>query len=533
MLKVLVKKQIAEIFRSYVYNAKKNKAYSKGTTIAYFAFFVLLMVGILGGMFTFLSLVLCAPMHEAGKAWLYFAMMGLLSILLGAFGSVFNTYSSLYLPKDNDLLLSMPIPVHTLMAARLLSVYLMGLMYSATVLLPAILVYWVTVSISVKAILGGLIFLLMISLFVMTLSCALGWVVAKISIKLKNKSLITVFISLVFFAGYYFVYFKAQSLIGELIQNVALYGNKIQASAYPVYVFGLAGTGDWKAVLAVTAVTLVLFALMWFLLSRSFLKIATTSGSVSRRVYHEKAAKQESASAALLKKEFSHFISSPNYILNCGLGTLLLFIGGIAFAWKGSTIVPVLDEIFSEKPGAVQLLLCAAVFMVISMNDMAAPSVSLEGKSLWLLQSLPVSPWQILRSKLAVQLLLTGIPAVFCVGCMSVSCFRSPVQILAALVFVLSFVLLLTMFDMFLGLKMANLNWTNELVPIKQSGCVGLALLGGFVYSILPAMLFLLTGGGNFGFAPYATAFSVVTLGLCAVLYGWLKKKGSALFATL
>ena len=30
MLKVLVKKELAEIFRSYFYNAKKNKVRSKG-----------------------------------------------------------------------------------------------------------------------------------------------------------------------------------------------------------------------------------------------------------------------------------------------------------------------------------------------------------------------------------------------------------------------------------------------------------------------------------------------------------------------
>lgn len=59
--------------------------------------------------------------------WLYFALMGLLAILLGSFGSVFNTYSGLYLAKDNDLLLSMPIPVNAIMGARLLSVYLLGL----------------------------------------------------------------------------------------------------------------------------------------------------------------------------------------------------------------------------------------------------------------------------------------------------------------------------------------------------------------------------------------------------------------------
>ena len=45
------------------------------------------------------------------------------AIMLGAFGSVFNTYAGPYLPKDNDLLLSMPIPVSSLVAARAFPFY--------------------------------------------------------------------------------------------------------------------------------------------------------------------------------------------------------------------------------------------------------------------------------------------------------------------------------------------------------------------------------------------------------------------------
>ena len=72
------------------------------------------MAGVLGGMFAMLAKILCAPLHAAGLGWLYFAMMGLIAVLLGAFGSVFTTYSTLYLAKDNDLLLSLPIPVSVL-----------------------------------------------------------------------------------------------------------------------------------------------------------------------------------------------------------------------------------------------------------------------------------------------------------------------------------------------------------------------------------------------------------------------------------
>ena len=39
MTKILLRKQLAEIFRTYLYDAKKNKARSKGTVIAYFVLF--------------------------------------------------------------------------------------------------------------------------------------------------------------------------------------------------------------------------------------------------------------------------------------------------------------------------------------------------------------------------------------------------------------------------------------------------------------------------------------------------------------
>ena len=266
MLKLLVKKQLTEIFRAYLYDAKKNRARSKAVTVGYLVFFVIIMVGIIGGMFTLLSLAMCRSMAEAGMSWFYFAIMGLMAILLGAFGSVFTTYSSLYLPKDNDQMLSLPIPVNTLIAARLLGVYLMGLMYSGVVVLPAIIVYWATVSAAPLHLLAGVLFLLLISLFVMAISCLLGWVVAKVSLKLKNKSFVTVVLSLVFFGLYYYFFsFKATSLLTELLQNIALYGDKVRSSAYPVYLFGQAGAGDPLSMLLLTAAIAVLFGLTWLL----------------------------------------------------------------------------------------------------------------------------------------------------------------------------------------------------------------------------------------------------------------------------
>ena len=532
MLKILVKKQLGDIFRSYTYDAKKNRARSKGATIGFTVLFVVLMVGVLGGLFTLLSLAMCESMAQVGMSWLYFTIMTLLAAFLGIFGSVFNTYSTLYMAKDNDLLLSLPIPVRTIMAARLLSVYLMGLMYSAVVLLPAIIVYWVVVGITVPVVVGCMIQLLLLSVFVLTLSCALGWVVAKISQKLKNKSFITVLVSLVFIGAYYFFYAKAQSLLSELLANAAYYGASIRTAAYPLYLVGRVAMGNGSAIAIVSAAVLGLFALVWYLIARSFLKLATSTGAAAKVAYREKAARPRSIDRALLGRELSRFTASANYMLNCGMGILGLVIGAAALVWKGGSLLPMLEPVFADRPGALSVLLCAALCTLVGMNDMAAPSVSLEGKSLWLAQSLPVTSWQVLRAKLRMHLLLTAVPAALCGMCVAIVSPAGAAQTALALVVAALFTALSALLCLFLGLKMPNLHWTSEITPIKQGGAVALALLSGVVYAALLAAGFFLIGW-RMGYMVFMAAFAVVTLAACVLLLRWLKTKGCTVFANL
>ena len=220
--------------------------------------------------------------------------------------------------------------------------------------------------------------------------------------------------SLLFLSAYYFVYFKAQSFLSELVTNAAYYGAQIRGKAYPLYLIGRAGAGDGPAMAVVTAVVLVLFVLLFWLLSRSFLRIATASGSTVRRVYREKTAVQRGAGTALLARELRHFGGNPSYMLNCGLGILLMPLGGTALLWKRD-LLDVLQPMVGGQ--GIALILCALVCLLASMNLMAAPSVSLEGRTLWLVQSLPVRPWQVLRAKLQLQLVLTAVPALIAAVC--------------------------------------------------------------------------------------------------------------------
>ena len=533
MLKILLRKQLTEVFRGYFYDQKKNKARSKGVIILLFILYGVLMFGVLGGMFTYLSYNLCTPLCEAGMGWLYFALTGILSIFLGVFGSVFSTYASLYLAKDNDLLLSMPIPPKYIIVARLLNVYLLGLLYSMVVIVPAIIVYWVLRPISVSIIVGGLVLLLLISLFVLLLSCLLGYVVARISLKLKNKSFVTVLLSLAFISLYYFFYFKAAEAMQDFIQNAVQYGEAIKGKAYPIYLFGRIGEGNWLAMLIFAVVILVACALIWILMQKSFLKISTSAGSVSKAVYREKKAVRRSVSAALLSRELHRFTSSANYMLNCGLGCLLLIAAGIFLIIKGGFFVERLDEVFGMMPGAIGVLMCAFVCLCNTMNDMAAPSVSLEGKSIWIAQSLPVSPWKVLCAKLNLQLLLSGIPTFFCAVVVACLCCRGDILSWLLLVLVPTvFAVFFALFCLFMGLKMPNLTWTNETYPIKQSASIMIVLFGGWIFAAAIGLLFMLLLY-DLGLKLYLSLALAVLVLLSALLALWLKKKGTRIFAAL
>ena len=531
MLKLLVKKQLFEIFRSYFYDAKKNKARTKGATIGYIVMFVLLMVCLLGTMFGVLSNTMCGPLAEMGMDWLYFVIMGMMAVFLGAFGSVFNTYSGLYLAKDNDLLLSMPIPVRVIMTSRLLSVYLMGLMYSGIVILPAILVYWFTVPVTAGRILGGVVLLVDISLFVLTLSCALGWVVAKISLKLKRKSFITVIVSLVFFGLYYFVCFRSQAMITDLLLNAEDVGNRIKG-IYPLYLFGRVGCGDGVAMLIVSAVVIALLALVWYLIARSFLHIATSSGNTAKTVYHEKAVKPVSADAALLRKELGRFTSSPLYMLNCGLGTVFLVVLAVLALIKGREVFLMMNALFAGGEGFVTVLAALCLCLLAGSNDISTPSVSLEGKSLWIAQSLPIDPWQALRAKLRMHLLITELPLVVCAVCVAAVSGAALPEIVMMLVTPMVYVVLSATFGLFMGLKRPNLNWTSEVAPIKQGLAVFLSIFVGWLVAVALGFLYyaLMARVGAVAFLLAVTALFAV---LALVLVRWLKTSGAKIYQHL
>lgn len=532
MFKVLLKKQLAEVFKGYFYDAKRNRMRSALAIAGWFLLFVVIVFGVLGGMFAGLSLSLCGDMAAAGAGWLYFAIMAGLAILMGVFGSVFNSYSSLYLARDNDLLFSLPIPAGTILASRLASLFLLGTIYASVVLVPALVVYRAVVDAGLAVVVGGIALLAIVSVVVLCLSCLVGWAVAKVSLRLENKSFVAVLITLAFVGLYYFAYFQAEAAVKDMLANAVQYGTTVQDAVPWLYAFGGVGTGDLRAAALFLVIAAALLVVTVRLMAHGYLTTATATGKAKQARYVEKTARQRSQFWALVSKELAKFVSSPSYMLNSGLGIVFTLAAGAAVLLNADVLNQVVAEVWGADPTQACVLFCGVLCLLAASNDIAAPSVSLEGKSIWMLQSLPLTPRCVLRAKAAVHFMLTVVPLTFAVACVAavVDLPAGPKALMCVVPF--AYAAFTCMAASSLGVKMANLSWTDEVVPIKHGGAAVIAMFGGWVVAALLVVVYFAFEGA-FDASLYLATSGAVFLAAAMGLFRWLSTAGGHAFVAL
>lgn len=538
MIKVLFVKQLREMTAFLYISGKKGKRRSKAAAIGYGALMVYAF-GCIGFLCYVLASMLCAPLVQAQMDWLYFAMMGSAACALGVFGSVFSTYSGLYAAKDNELLLAMPIAPGQILLSRMLVLYVLSFFMEALILVPSAIVYWENTSMEVMSVIGCVLVLVLLPLLALVICCILGWLIALASPYFNKgsqmKSVMMLVLTVAFLGVYYYVFFQMNKFLQDMILNAREIGDGIRLFLYPIYQMGRAAIGEPDALVIFSALVLVIFAAVWLVLSKSFLKLATANRGAVKKKYREKAVKASGVGAALLKKEWSRFTHVSVYMLNCGLGSVLLLIAAGFLVIKKNMMTELIDQLSMVDPSVaamIPLIACGIIAFMTGMDAVSAPSVSLEGQTLWLMQSLPVSAWDVFSAKIRLHILINGIPTL--ILCLVLDSLLRPNLLAAILIPAVSLIFIVfgAVMGLAVNLKFPNLNWTNETVVVKQSmsvmivvfgnmGVIGL-LAGGYalLYRFLSADLYLLFCGILLAVA--ATAATI-----------WLKRTGTKIFARL
>ena len=489
MFKALLKTRLSALFYSMFRGSRRKKPLSLIAKIGA-GLFAVYIVGCLFWLTGMLWVSLCEPFYRLGLAWLYFALVGAVTTAMCFAGSVFTTQKQIFAAKDNDLLLSMPIAPGAIIASRMMMLLLLNYMIEAIIVLPAAFVWAYSLPVSLTgAILFALAFLLL-PLLPLTLSCVVGWLLEAVSSRLpKGRTLLTMVLSIAFLAAYFMVYSKMQEYLGILIANGTAVADAVKRVLPAFYWLGDAiASHNLVSLLLFCLCCALPFALVLHLISRSFLSIATHKTGTVRRAYRAGAMKRTGLDKALFQKELAHLLSNAMYMLNAGIGLVMALIGGVALIIKREEILPMLDAL-ALPVSLLPAVLCAVLCFILSMTIISAPSISLEGKNLWIAQSIPVRGYALLIAKVRLQFYLSLPVSLVCSAIIAIVSGATGLMILALLVLPALLCLLFAQLGVIINLRFPKFDWTSEVAVVKQSlatllamflnwGIVGLLLIG-------------------------------------------------------
>jgi len=531
MLKALIRTRLLALLNYFITRSgKKKRSPILNLGIGVLAVYI---IGCFLLLFSMFFSQICVPYHTVGIDWLYFGMAGIMAAAFMFIGSIFTAQSQIFDAKDNEMLLAMPIPPKYILGSRMIMLLILDLIFEFLIVGPAFVIYLINIPLGIGGILCFILAFLALPLLILAISCLFGWILAKISQRVKNKSIITTVISIVFIGAYLFFYSKLNEYIQMIIVNGTAIAKSIHGAALPVYWLGSAVSDANVVNLLIFILCAVIpFAVVYYILSATFIKTATMKRGFAKVKYTEKSLKVGSVKTALLKKELKHFSSSTVYITNSAMGDIFAILGAIFLLVKSNAI----DQLMVETPEIFTLIAPASMFamcFLASSNMVSAPSISLEGKNLWIVQSLPVDPIDILMSKVMLHNVVCLPPTLIGGIIIAVALGLSWVMCLVMLISTTAVTVFSALAGVAVNLKFPKLEWISETVPIKQAASTIITMFLGAAVVGIPCVLYFMVLGESVSAELFMGIFTLVVCILCALLYAWLKKRGSVIFRTL
>ena len=502
MLKLLLKTRFLALADQFSGQSKGKRAISV-RRIVLLAVAALLLLALAGYVVSLLLTPLYKTLLKSDLEWLYFALTGVGAFLISFMLTAFYAQGSIFEAKDNEMLLSMPVRPSAILGSRLGALYFLNFFFAAAFMAAAGIV---KLTGGGTAVAGGVIIyvlcVFLLALISTTLSCLLGWAVSLITRRMRNKAIFQLVFSLLLLGGFYVFFFgDITRHLKTVSENSAGIANVFRGVLYPFHAMGMACTGKgFTEFLIFAAICIVPFVLVCLLLNKSFVKIVTSRVGAKRIKYEAKTLKGSSVTWAMTKKDLTRFFNNSSYMLNSGLG-LIYSIGMsvfvvVSFLNRPEGAAPgsgFLDKLFNAVgTDNLSFLFCVFLAFFAAMTSISGPSISVEGKNLWILKSMPVRAAEILKGKVFSHLLLS-IPASLI--CSAIFLFVLPKASAAVLICLFIMPILAHIFCALAGvignLYMGKLNYPSIAKAAKSNSGSLIPALSTMVVSTVPAILYL------------------------------------------
>lgn len=440
---------------------------------------IALFILLLGGVSFLYSFGIGFALKAFGSIHIMPAMLMAASSLIATMTTVLKVRGTIFGFKDYDMVMALPVKASGIATSRLILLYILNILFVCLVMIPGLLAYGILEKPGVLFYVIGLLTTFCIPLIPIVIASFLGTLIAYIASKFRYSNFVSIIISIVFLLGIIIV----PNTIRGTEEDLANFGNQMVEQVNRIYPLSQIYTKalinyDILALLLFIGISIVAFLLYSYVIGKIFKKINTIimTGKFKTN-FKMKELKQSSPLKALYNKELKRYFSTNVYLLNTGFGIILLTLGTIALLFVD------IQTIFSDTPDISEYIggvlpLIIGFFISTSCTTMA--SISLEGKNLWVLKSLPVDAKNIFHAKLALNLTIL-VPVVLDSLLISMLLNIGLLNGFITVIVTTLFAIFIAIVGLVANLLFPNFNWTSEVNIIKQSTATFLSVFGGII----------------------------------------------------
>lgn len=388
--------------------------------------------------------------------------------------------------KDAELLLSLPIKKKEIIIAKSISSYLFDLIALIAFSFPNFLTYYLMVKTTkFMMIIRSLIIIILLPLFINGVSNIIGNLINKITKRMKLVSLIQTVLLLILIAVFLVFNFSLNDI---LTNNINLTIDEILDKVFIIKLFyKYIMNNNLIYFLIISSICIIFYLIGIIIRKNEFGKETYYAKSNIKIIKYS----QNNSFNTLLKKEANRFFTNPMYIMNTSFGLILVIGAAIYVMVTGrdlvDTMVKQLLNLSASNSPYIVLMLAAAFLSTVCTTYC---SISLEGKTFWILKSLPLKEKTIIYAKIAFNILLAGTSGIIA---SIIICFVFSFKYLLIYIpFIMLLIVLISSIGLYLNLLYPKMEWDQDIVPIKQSMSVLVVMSIGFILPIIFLGIYLI-----------------------------------------
>ena len=468
---------------NYKYKSVRRKKMLKGIVITLIVAYILFYV-------YFLTKTLMPTLLEIGKPLYILAFLFSICSLYIFFANIFKIKSVLFDFKDYDLLMSLPVKRNIVIASKIVSLYIINLLYTLVVMIPGYFAYIRFVDLPND----WLFFLLLFSIPILPIlaSSIIGIIISWLTSFFKNKNVgsYIIYISLIILL--FFGMYKINGLDEEVIANTGINLVERFSNYYPLtnVFIGLLNSFNLVSLLIYIFFPVFLTIIFIIFINHGYIKLRTRL--LKQNIKSDYIIKEYGSSRpviSLYKKELRRYLSSPLYVINTSFGCIIIILLIISILLFNDNVINRFERIINLNE-IVKSNIVVILSMICALSSTTNSSISLEGKSLWIMKMLPVNASKIYMSKIMVNLTIL-IPTVLISGTFfGIYLHFKLIDFMFLYLILLAYSLFASIIGLLINIVFPKFDFDNEVKIIKQSMAVFLSILIGVIMVLVPFRLF-------------------------------------------